>query len=93
MPPEAVGCTVRIASPLRSYTAGAATLTARGGTLAEVLDSLEQRCPGIRFRMIDEQDRIRPHMRLFVNASEARELSAAVRNGDTVHVICALSGG
>jgi molybdopterin converting factor small subunit len=88
-----MSCTVRIASPLRSYTAGAATLAARGRTLAEVLANLEQRCPGIRFRMIDEQNRIRPHMRLFVNTSEARELSATVRDGDTVHVICALSGG
>jgi molybdopterin converting factor small subunit len=86
-------CTVRIASPLRSYTAGAATLTADGSSLAEVLASLEQRCPGIRFRMIDEQDHIRPHMRLFVNSSEARELSAQVAEGDTVHLICALSGG
>jgi len=58
-----------------------------------VLASLEQRCPGIRFRMIDEQGQIRPHMRLFVNSSEARELSAQVADGDTVHVICALSGG
>jgi sulfur-carrier protein len=88
-----VECTVRIASPLRSYTAGAATLAARGGTLAEVLAHLDERCPGIRFRMIDEQDRIRPHMRLFVNSSEARALSAAVRAGDTVHIVCALSGG
>jgi sulfur-carrier protein len=88
-----MSCTVRIASPLRSYTAGAAVLAAHGSTLAEVLSSLEQRCPGIRFRMIDEQNRIRPHMRLFVNTSEAHALSAAVRDGDTVHVICALSGG
>jgi len=88
-----VACTVRIASPLRSYTAGAAILTADGSSLAEVLASLERRCPGIRFRMIDEQDQIRPHMRLFVNSSEARELSAQVADGDTVHVICALSGG
>jgi sulfur-carrier protein len=86
-------CTVRIASPLRSYSAGAAIMSARAGTLAEVLSSLEQRCPGIRFRMIDEQDRIRPHMRLFVNTTEARELTATVRDGDTVHIICALSGG
>jgi sulfur-carrier protein len=86
-------CTVRIASPLRSYTCGAATVTARGRTLAEVLSSLEERCPGIRFRMIDEQDRIRPHLRLFVNSSEARELTAQVTDGDTVHVVCALSGG
>jgi sulfur-carrier protein len=84
---------VRIASPLRSYTAGAATLAARGATLAEVLAHLEQRCPGIRFRMIDEHDRIRPHMRLFVNHDEAQALSTPVRDGDTVHVICALSGG
>jgi hypothetical protein len=41
--------------------------------------------------MIDEQDRIRPHMRLFVNSGEARELSAPVHAGDTVHVVCALS--
>ena len=88
-----MGCLVRIASPLRSYTAGAATLPARGHTLAQVLSSLEQRCPGIRFRMIDEQDRIRPHMRLFVNTDEARALSAPVREGDTVHIVCALSGG
>jgi sulfur-carrier protein len=86
-------CTVRIASPLRSYTAGAATLTASGSTLAEVLNCLEQRCPGMRFRMIDEQGRIRPHLRLFVNSSEAQELSAQVADGDTVHLICALSGG
>ncbi|MBV8145794.1 MAG: MoaD/ThiS family protein [Gammaproteobacteria bacterium] len=86
-------CTVRIASPLRSYTEGAATLSVSGRTLAQVLDSLEARCPGIRFRMIDEQDRIRPHMRLFVNSSEAQQLTAAVADGDTVHVICALSGG
>jgi len=88
-----MSCQVRIASPLRSYTAGAAILPARGRTLAEVLAHLEQRCPGIRFRMIDEQDRIRPHMRLFVNTSEARELTVPVHEGDTVHIICALSGG
>jgi sulfur-carrier protein len=93
MPHEGARCTVRIASPLRSYTGGAAAVSGQGGTLSEVLGSLEQRCPGIRFRMIDEQGRIRPHMRLFVNSSEAHELSAPVRNGDTVHVLCALSGG
>jgi len=88
-----MSCTVRIASPLRSYTGGAARLSGSGSTLAEVLAHLEQRCPGIRFRMIDEQNRIRPHLRLFVNTSEAHALTAAVHDGDTVHVICALSGG
>jgi len=90
---ESVSCTVRIASPLRSYTSGASSVTAAGTTLHEILANLDQRFPGIRFRMVDEQDRIRPHMRLFVNTSEARKLSESVRAGDTVHVICALSGG
>ena len=90
---DTVSCTVRIASPLRSYTSGASSVTADGTTLQEILANLDQRFPGIRFRMVDEQDRIRPHMRLFVNTSEARQLSESVRAGDTVHVICALSGG
>jgi len=88
-----MSCTVRVASPLRSYTEGAAKVAAEGATLAEVLGDLERRFPGIRFRMIDEQGRIRPHMRLYVNTSEAQALDAAVHRGDTVHVICALSGG
>jgi molybdopterin converting factor small subunit len=88
-----MSCTVRIASPLRSYTAGASSVAADGSTLHDVLLDLEQHFPGILFRMVDEQDRIRPHMRLFVNTSEAKKLSDSVRAGDTVHVICALSGG
>ena len=88
-----MACTVRIASPLRSYTAGAATLTARGSTLAEVLGSVEQCCPGIRFRMIDEQDRIRPHIRIFVNGKQVRELSHPLRETDELIIVQALSGG
>ena len=64
-----------------------------GATLADVLADLDRRFPGMRFRMIDEQERIRPHIRLFVNTDEATRLSADVRGGDTVHLICALSGG
>lgn len=88
-----MSCTVRIPSPLRSYTAGAPSVDAAGGTLEEVLASLEQRFAGIRFRMVDEQDRIRPHIRLYVNSREAATLSEKVAPADTVHVICALSGG
>jgi sulfur-carrier protein len=88
-----MSCTVRIPSPLRSYTDGTAKVLAEGGTLEEVLASLERRFAGIRFRMVDEQSRIRPHIRLYVNTREARGLSESVSGGDIVHVICALSGG
>jgi sulfur-carrier protein len=87
------GCTVRIASPLRSYTGGAAKVAADGATLSEVLADLDRRFPGIRFRVIDEQDAIRPHIRLYVEAREVKSLSDTVGARETVHVICALSGG
>lgn len=88
-----MSCTVRVASPLRSYTLGAAIVDAKGVSLEEILVDLDRRFPGIRFRMIDEQGRIRRHIRLFVNTREATNLSDAVHPGDEVHLICALSGG
>ena len=88
-----MACTVRIASPLRSYTKGAASTQANGGTVAEVLADLNRRFPGMRFRMIDEQNRIRQHIRLFVNTRAATNLADPVETGDEVHLICALTGG
>jgi molybdopterin converting factor small subunit len=88
-----MNCTVRVASPLRSYTGGAASVTARGATVAELLADLDRRYPGMRFRMIDEQDGIRPHIRLFIDTREVRDLSASVGTNQVLHLICALSGG
>ncbi len=84
---------VAIPSPLRSYTGGREHVQARGATLAELLADLDRDFPGIRFRMIDEQGRIRVHIRLFVNAELARDLSRALTEGDDVQILCALSGG
>ena len=88
-----MSCTVRVASPLRSYTAGAATVPASGATVAELLADVERRYPGMRFRMIDEQDRIRPHIRLFAGSREIRDLSERMGGERVLHLICALSGG
>jgi molybdopterin synthase sulfur carrier subunit len=85
--------TVRVPSPLRSYTAGAAQVHANGRTVAELLGDLDRNHPGMRFRMIDEQERIRPHIRIFINQREVRALSEGVSASDEVHLICALSGG
>jgi molybdopterin converting factor small subunit len=83
----------RVASPLRSYTDGRALVEASGATVREVLADLERRYPGMRFRMIDEQDRIRTHIRLYVNTTAVESLEQPVQRGDTLHLICALSGG
>jgi sulfur-carrier protein len=84
---------VAIPSQLRDYTGGRAQVEARGATLAELLADLERRHPGIRFRMIDEQDAIRRHIRIFVNREQARDLGAALAANDEVVIVGALSGG
>jgi len=84
---------VTIPSPLRSYTHGRNEVTAAGATFAELLDNLEQAFPGIRFRMIDEQGRIRRHIHLFVNHSQVADLAQELHDGDEVQILCALSGG
>ena len=83
---------ISMASPLHSYT-GASTLEAHGTNLAELLEDLEHRFPGIRFRMIDEQDRIRRHLRIFVNDAQVFDLVHPLRPDDEVHIVQALSGG
>ena len=84
---------VAVPSQLRDYTGGHAQVEARGATLAELLADLERRYPGMRFRMIDEQDRIRRHIKIFVNQEQARDLGAALAANDEVVIVGALSGG
>jgi molybdopterin converting factor small subunit len=83
---------VGIPSPLRSYTSER-EVEAHGATLAELLADLERRYPGIRFRMIDEQERVRPHMRVFVNGVQVFDLAHALRARDEIQIVQALSGG
>ena len=83
---------VLIPGALRSYTE-TSEAEANGATLAVVLADLDRRYEGIRFRMIDEQDRIRPHIRIFVNGRQVRDLSQALGEGDEIVIVQALSGG
>lgn len=85
--------TIHIPTALRSYTAQQGQVGAEGSTLAEVLAALDRRYPGLRFRIVTEQDRIRPHIRIFVNGEQARHLAAPVRPDDSIYIVCALSGG
>lgn len=84
---------VRIPSPLHSYTAGASNVEASGRTIAEVLADLEARYPGLRFRIVDEQERFRPHIRVFVDGQLAGRLDRPVETASDVMIVCALSGG
>jgi molybdopterin converting factor small subunit len=84
---------VLLPSPLAGYTSGRREVEANGATLGELLADLDRRYPGIRFRVIDEQDAVRPHIRFFVNRNLVRSVDVALAPTDEVLVVAALSGG
>jgi sulfur-carrier protein len=83
---------VLIPSPLRPYTQSS-EVEAAGATLSELLDDLDRRYPGLKFRVIDEQDRMRPHMRFFVNGVQVFDAGHGLSPSDSVYLVQALSGG
>jgi sulfur-carrier protein len=84
---------VRIPTPLRSYTGDRKNVEADGATIAEVLADLDRRYPGIRFRVVDEQGRLRKHVNLFLDGDRVRDLSAPLDGVGELTIMQALSGG
>ena len=84
---------VLIPSPLFSYTGGERQVEADGESLAGLVQALDARYPGMRHRIVDEQGRIRKHIRFFVNGEMAEQLDRALGTADEVMIVAALSGG
>jgi hypothetical protein len=99
--PEAAAVVrLRIPSPLRSYTGATVAEVAvpvlapeLPPTLGGALAALDLAYPGIRFRIIDEQGGVRRHIKLYVGATLARDLSEPIPAGSEVMIVAALSGG
>ena len=83
---------VLIPGALRSYTRQS-HVQAEGDTLHALFADLDRRYPGLRFRVVDEQNLLRPNMRLFVNGVGVRDLHHPLLADDFVAVVLALSGG
>jgi molybdopterin converting factor small subunit len=83
---------VLIPSPLLSYT-GAREVDATGATFAELVQDLDRRYPGLKFRVVDEQERVRPHVRFFLNGEQVFDLARPLAPNDSVQIVQALSGG
>ncbi len=83
---------VLIPGALRSYTRES-HVDAQGLTLHELFADLDQRYPGLRFRVVDEQGLLRANMRIFVNGLGVRDMQHALASQDDVAVVLALSGG
>ena len=97
-PPRTGGAVVvRVPGLLRSYTGGAAQVRLADlpapATLAAALAELDRRFPGVRFRIVDEQDALRPHIKIFVDGEPVRALAARLPAGAELIIVGALSGG
>ena len=91
--PAGSGRAVRIPTPLRSYTGGRSMVHALGDTVGALLDDLDRQLPGLRFRMVDELGRMRPHMVVFLGQDRCRALDTSLDGIDEVVLMQALSGG
>jgi molybdopterin synthase sulfur carrier subunit len=87
---------VRIPTILRTYTGGESEVSADGGTLSEVLDSLDGSYPWIKARILDDQGAIRRFVNVYVGNDDVRFLQAletSTPEGTQISVIPAVAGG
>ncbi|MEQ1753424.1 MAG: MoaD/ThiS family protein [Micropepsaceae bacterium] len=87
--------TVRVLVPqqLRNYTGGLTAVHATGVTVDDALTNVDLQFKGLKFRVIDEQGRIREHMRIFVDGARVRDVRTKVKADAEIHIFGALSGG
>lgn len=87
---------VLIPTPLQKFTRDQATIECEGGSIAELLDSLESSFPGIKARLCDEQGELRRFINFYVNSEDIRFLdgkNTALNEGDEVSIVPAVAGG
>jgi molybdopterin synthase sulfur carrier subunit len=90
--------TVKVLVPtaLQKFTNNQATLECTGSTIADLFDSLEQACPGIKSRLCDESGQPRRFLNLYVNSEDIRFLNGTdtpLKEGDEVSIVPAVAGG
>ena len=87
---------VRIPTPLRSLTKGAAEVPIAADTVAGVVDDLEREIAGIRERIVDETGELRKFVNVYVNEEDVRFLQGvktSLKSGDQVAIVPAIAGG
>lgn len=82
---------VMLRAPL-SELAGGRQHALAGGTVRELLSSLEEACPALRGWVLDERGAVRVHVNVYVNGDRAGE-ETPVGPTDRVHVLPSITGG
>jgi molybdopterin synthase sulfur carrier subunit len=85
--------TVRIPTALRDLTHGEATLRVDGHTVADIIDRLEDRFPGMRARLLAD-GAMRPGLQVFVDGTHRRSaLRESVDAASEIQFLQSISGG
>lgn len=87
---------VLIPTPLQKFTRDQSTIDCEGGTILELLESLEKDFPGIKARLCDDQGELRRFINFYVNSEDIRFLdgkNTALSSGDEVSIVPAVAGG
>ena len=87
---------VLIPTALQKFTNDQATIECNGSNVAELLNALEQSCPGIKDRLCDDQGKPRRFLNLYVNSEDNRFLEGTdttLQDGDEVSIVPAVAGG
>ncbi|MFB8787868.1 MAG: MoaD/ThiS family protein [Potamolinea sp.] len=87
---------VLIPTALQKFTNDQATLECTGSNVAELIDSMESSCPGIKARLCDENGKPRRFLNFYVNSEDIRFLdgtTTALQDGDEVSIVPAVAGG
>lgn len=88
--------TVLVPTPLQKFTNNQATLTCTGSNVSELLDSLEEKCPGIKSRLCNEKGQVGRFLNFYVNSEDIRHLdgiNTPLKDGDEVSIVPAMAGG
>ncbi|MFZ9736409.1 MAG: MoaD/ThiS family protein [Prochlorotrichaceae cyanobacterium] len=88
--------TVLIPTPLQKFTQEKASLELEAQNIQELIDALEQACPGIKDRICDDEGKLRRFLNFYVNSEDIRFLegqTTTLADGDEVSIVPAVAGG
>jgi len=88
--------TLRIPTPLRTYTSGQSEVNLSGNTVGEIMNDLVIQYPSLRPHLFNGENQLRPFVNLFINEENIREmdgLATLLQEGDRVMLIPSIAGG
>ena len=87
---------VRIPTPLRALTKGAAEVQADAANVTDLIEVLERQFPGLKERLVEDGGELRRFINIYINQEDIRFLQGAtttLKQGDEVSIVPAIAGG